>query len=638
MGEVILLLCDLLSKEDLYEQAKELKKKKFKPGYDGMSMDGAASWIFINGDRFCKDILRGDYRPMPAVGFKTAKTSGGYRQLVRLSAIDTVLQTWLNSVLSPTFEKMFCDNSMAYRPGRGVHTTLERYVLLANQKKHVAKLDVSASFDNIDHSTLKRKLAEYLQDEETVRLIMSFVTMPLFADGALETPEKGILQGMPLAPLLCNIYFHSVDLFLQQNQIDFIRYADDIVLFADTYAEASAFLNMTADLLENELHLICNRKKCQIGSPTSIKYLGHTFTVDRKGAMAYHSGSEPRAAYYNWHSERPKNSRGHVEILSDGILRQKDYSLFFDTETADSAIPTIGVDTVNIHSDVIFDSGFLSLTMKNNVAVNVFDQRGELLGTFVPNVPLKAPRLTHEQLLAYYDSEHRMVIAKEFVLASIHNELLNIRYHNKFYGNSEFASAIRILTGLKTNIKNETEYDKLLLLEARARQVYYGCYDLFIHKEEFEFVSRSRQPPLNAVNAMISFGNAVLYGLVATEIQKTALDVRVGFLHATNTRMNSLNLDIAEIFKPLLVDRVILSLINKGEIVPTHFENHENGAVYLTTEGKRIFLGAFYEKLDTVITVGDKKMSYDSVIKEEIRKLIRHFRDREKYKGFRQVR
>ena len=140
------------------------------------------------------------------------------------------------------------------------------------------------------------------------------------------------------------------------------------------------------------------------------------------------------------------------------------------------------------------------------------------------------------------------------------------------------------------------------------------------------------------VNAMISFGNTALYSLIATEIQKTALDVRVGFLHATNTRKHSLNLDLAEIFKPLLVDRVVLSLINKGEITPAHFEVMENDAVYFTTAGKRIFLSAFYEKLDTVITVGDQKMSYDSVIKEEIRKLIRHFRDKGKYKGFRQVR
>jgi CRISPR-associated endonuclease Cas1 len=137
---------------------------------------------------------------------------------------------------------------------------------------------------------------------------------------------------------------------------------------------------------------------------------------------------------------------------------------------------------------------------------------------------------------------------------------------------------------------------------------------------------------------MLSFGNTVLYNLIATEIQKTPLDVRIGFLHATTTRLNSLNLDIAEIFKPLLVDRVVLSLINKGSISTEHFEACENGGVYLTTEGKRVFLRAFYDKLDTVITVKDSKMSYDSIIKEEIRKLVRHFRGEEKYRGFRQVR
>jgi len=361
------LLRDLLSKEDLYKEAQELKKKKFKPGYDGMSMDGAASWIFINGDRLCKDVLRGGYRPMPAIGFQTAKVSGGYRRLVRLSAVDIVLQTWLNAKLVPTFEALFCDSSMAYRPGRGVHTALERYVLLANRKKHVAKLDVSACFDHVDHAILEQKLAEYLRDDELVRFIMSFVTMPLAIDGTIETPQKGIFQGMPLAPLLCNVYFHSLDSFLQQNGIDFVRYADDIVLFADTYAEASSAFDKATDLLEKELRLICNRRKCQIGSPTSIKYLGHTFTVDKKGVMAYDAGSEPRAAYYNWHRERPQNNRGNVEILSDGILRQKDYSLFFDTQTVDSTIPIVGLDSINIHSSCILIYAIIEMECKGSV-------------------------------------------------------------------------------------------------------------------------------------------------------------------------------------------------------------------------------------------------------------------------------
>jgi CRISPR-associated endonuclease Cas1 subtype I-B len=354
--------------------------------------------------------------------------------------------------------------------------------------------------------------------------------------------------------------------------------------------------------------------------------------------MAYHASSEPRGAYYNWHSEQPINNRGHVEILSDGILRQKDFALFFDTETVDSTIPVVSTETVNIHSDVVFDTGFLSTVMRNGITVNVFDDNAVYMGSFIPHAPLKAPKVTHEQLRTYYEPNRRLNLAREFVLASIHNSMLNIRYHDKQESDPRYEEAINAMNQVKVKIKQEKTYESLLLLEAQARRIYYGCYDTFIKREEFAFEFRSQKPPLNPFNAMLSYGNTVLYGLIATEIQKTPLDVRIGFLHATTTRLNSLNLDIAEVFKPLLVDRVVLSLVNKGIISSEHFETCENGGIYLTAEGKRVFLRAFYDKLDTVITVKDRKMSYDGIIKEEIRKLVRHFRDEDKYRGFRQVR
>ena len=143
---------------------------------------------------------------------------------------------------------------------------------------------------------------------------------------------------------------------------------------------------------------------------------------------------------------------------------------------------------------------------------------------------------------------------------------------------------------------------------------------------------------MNEVNAMLSFGNTVLYNYLATHIYKSPLDIRTGFLHATNNRMESLNLDIAEIFKPLIVDRVVFSLINLRCINLTHFYTTPNGEVYLNETGKRIFLRAFYEKLNTVVTVKDDRKSYRRIIKNEISQLSLHFKNDEKYKGFRQVR
>ena len=137
---------------------------------------------------------------------------------------------------------------------------------------------------------------------------------------------------------------------------------------------------------------------------------------------------------------------------------------------------------------------------------------------------------------------------------------------------------------------------------------------------------------------MLSYGNTILYNLIATELYRSALDVRVGFLHATNRRRESLNLDIAEIFRPLIVDRTIFTLINRKVMREEYFVSKQNGAVYLNEKGQSIFLRAFYEKLDTVITVGEEKMSYDRIIKAEIMKLTRRFKNGETYKPFKQVR
>ena len=205
------------------------------------------------------------------------------------------------------------------------------------------------------------------------------------------------------------------------------------------------------------------------------------------------------------------------------------------------------------------------------------------------------------------------------------------------YPNALYDVKLGKLEIAERKIKDCKVYHELLLLEAQAKQFYYDCFDGFIRAKGFAFEKRSRRPPLNEVNAMISFGNTLLYNLLATEINKTPLDVRVGFLHATNRREQSLNLDIAEIFKPLLVDRVVFSLINNRAVTPDDFCTDGKG-IYLNAEGKQLFLKAFYDKLDTGVTVNGKRMKYKSIIREEVQKLVRYFRQGEKYKPFKQIR
>jgi len=102
-----------------------------------------------------------------------------------------------------------------------------------------------------------------------------------------------------------------------------------------------------------------------------------------------------------------------------------------------------------------------------------------------------------------------------------------------------------------------------MALEGNARARYYESFNQIINEKDFQYHSRSKRPPEDPLNAVISFGNTLVYMKVLTEIYKTHLDPRIGFLHATNFRRFTLNLDIAEIFKPILADRVLFSLIGK---------------------------------------------------------------------------
>lgn len=156
-----------------------------------------------------------------------------------------------------------------------------------------------------------------------------------------------------------------------------------------------------------------------------------------------------------------------------------------------------------------------------------------------------------------------------------------------------------------------------------------------IADDRFQFKKRTRRPPMNEVNAMISFGNTFIYRRIANEIYRTALDIRIGFVHAANSRSESLNLDIAEIFKPIIVDRTIFTVIHNLQINnKEHFEKEDNGGIYLNNVGKRIFIRELEYKLSSKISVDGQKLSYDNLMKEEIHKIVKLVQDNEKYKPF----
>jgi CRISPR-associated protein Cas1 len=184
-----------------------------------------------------------------------------------------------------------------------------------------------------------------------------------------------------------------------------------------------------------------------------------------------------------------------------------------------------------------------------------------------------------------------------------------------------------------SQIPNTSSVDELMGLEGNIRQTYYSGFELIIN--DFSMGGRSRQPPQNEVNALISFGNMMCYTQCLQAIHQTQLNPTISYLHSPGERRYSLSLDISEIFKPILVDRVIFKLLNKRELQEKHFESKLNKCL-LNPTGKKIFVQAFEERLNETIQHRSlkRKVSYRHLIKLECYKLSKHLLGMEEYKPF----
>jgi CRISPR-associated protein Cas1 len=193
-----------------------------------------------------------------------------------------------------------------------------------------------------------------------------------------------------------------------------------------------------------------------------------------------------------------------------------------------------------------------------------------------------------------------------------------------------------IITQIQTladKICSTTSVEELMGTEGLIRQSYYDAFNLIIN--DFEMGSRTKQPPQNEVNALISFGNMVCYTQCLRAIHQTQMNPTISYLHTPGERRYSLCLDISEIFKPIIVDRVIFKVLNKREIQERHFDKKLNKCI-LNDSGKKIFVKALEDRMDETFrhrSLG-RNVSYRHLIKLECYKLSKHLLGMEEYKPF----
>lgn len=328
-------------------------------------------------------------------------------------------------------------------------------------------------------------------------------------------------------------------------------------------------------------------------------------------------------------------------LFNPGELERKDNTLKFTPYTTDESgkeiagqvryLPVEDISQFYVFGALRANSSLFNFLGQKDIAVHYFDYYENYTGSFMPRDGLLSGRMLLAQTAAYQNKKQRLEIAQKFIEGAAYNINKNLSYYNR--RGKDLLPIMEQIDVLAEKIPETKKVEELMGTEGQIRQLYYDAFDLIINN--FSMDGRTKQPPQNEVNALISFGNMLCYTECLRAIHQTQLNPTISYLHTPGERRYSLCLDISEIFKPIIVDRVIFKVLNKKEIQAKHFDKNVNKCL-LNESGKKIFVKAMEEKFEETIdhrSLG-RKVSYKHLIKLECYKLAKHLLDIEKYKPF----
>lgn len=324
-------------------------------------------------------------------------------------------------------------------------------------------------------------------------------------------------------------------------------------------------------------------------------------------------------------------------LFNPGRMSRKNNTLKFTpvdengTEGQPKYIPVEGVSELFCFGALDANSALYNFLGKMGITVHFFDYYEHYTGSFQPKEYLLAGKMQIEQTKHYLSKSKRQVIAQKLVEGASFNIIKNLKYYQS--RGKEVQPYIDTISGFSGAIPETKAIDELMGIEGNIRQIYYDAFDVILN--DFAMNGRSKQPPKNEVNALVSFGNMMCYTLCLGQIYHTQMNPTISFLHEPGYRRYSLALDLAEIFKPILVDRVIFRVLNKKEIQARDFDVQMNGVV-LKDAARKIFVRAFEERLNETIKHRSLKRSvtYKHLVKLECYKLTKHLLNMEEYKPF----
>lgn len=321
-------------------------------------------------------------------------------------------------------------------------------------------------------------------------------------------------------------------------------------------------------------------------------------------------------------------------LFADGDIRRKDNILIMKSKDGRKKEIKVEVtDEIYLFGEVSLNTKLLTYAAQKGIIFHVFNYYGFYSGSYIPKESQVSGKLLVRQVEHYTDTDKRLKIAKEILHGASYNIKRNLVYYKE--RGKKVEEVLEHIDFLKEELKSAKTIQELMGVEGNIRKLYYSAWEEIIN-QDIEFEKRVKRPPDNMINSLISYINSLVYTTVLSEIYKTALNPTISYLHEPGERRYSLSLDIAEIFKPIIADRIIFTALNKGIISESDFEKESN-FLYLKERGRKAILALYDEKLETTVKHKDlgRSVSYRYLMRLELYKLIKHLNNDKEYEAFR---
>ena len=275
------LMEQIVSNDNLNAAYLQVVRNKGAAGVDGMTVEELGAYLSENGENIREQLRTRKYKPQPVRRVEIPKPDGGTRNLGIPTVVDRFVQQAVAQVLMPIFEEQFHDHSYGFRPNRcAQQAVLKALEMMNDGHSWIVDIDLAKFFDTVDHDKLMTIIGRTIKDGDVISVVRKFLVSGVMIDDEYEDTIVGTPQGGNISPLLANIMLNELDKELEARGLDFVRYADDLIIMVGSRQAAERVMKSVTRFIENKLGLKVNAEKSKVDKPKGIKYLGFGFYYD----------------------------------------------------------------------------------------------------------------------------------------------------------------------------------------------------------------------------------------------------------------------------------------------------------------------------------------------------------------------